>query len=130
MSVLVSSVLHGTLNELYKSVLLFITETCILLLQVAERALFLWNNEHILSLIAQNRQVVLPIIFESLEKNIQSHWNHAVHGLTMNVRKMFIEMDAELFEECQIQYAEKQEKAEDVEERRQLAWKRIAEAAT
>lgn len=98
-------------------------------MQVAERALFLWNNEHIVSLIAQNRTVVLPIIFEALEKNIQSHWNQAVNGLTVNVRKMFLEMDAELFEECQRQYAEREAKANEVEEQRQLNWKKLAEVA-
>ncbi|GLT89832.1 hypothetical protein SLE2022_077970 [Rubroshorea leprosula] len=97
--------------------------------QVAERALFLWNNEHIVSLIAQNRKVILPIIFEALEKNIKSHWNQVVHGLTVNVRKMFMEMDAELFEECQMQYAEKEARARDVEEQRQMTWKRLADVA-
>ncbi|XP_021753656.1 serine/threonine protein phosphatase 2A 57 kDa regulatory subunit B' beta isoform-like [Chenopodium quinoa] len=97
--------------------------------QVAERALFLWNNEHIVSLIAQNRTMILPIIFEALEKNIQSHWNQAVHGLTVNVRKMFLEMDVELFEECQRQYEDKVARAKEVEEQRQLTWKRLAEVA-
>ena len=101
----------------------------LLTLQVAERALFFWNNEHIVSLIAQNRNVILPIIFEALEKNIQSHWNQAVHGLTVNVRKMFLEMDVELFEDCQSQYEEKVSRAKDVEEQRLLTWKRLAEVA-
>lgn len=99
------------------------------MLQVAERALFLWNNEHIVSLIAQNRNVVLPIIFEALEKNIQSHWNQAVHGLTVNVRKMFLEMDAELFEECQREYAEREARARELEENRELTWKKLADVA-
>ncbi|TQE07880.1 hypothetical protein C1H46_006529 [Malus baccata] len=96
---------------------------------VAERALFLWNNEHIVSLIAQNRNVVLPIIFEALEMNIQNHWNQAVHGLTVNVRKMFSEMDAELFEDCQRQLAEKEASAREVVEQRELTWKKLADAA-
>ncbi|KAF2307434.1 hypothetical protein GH714_028567 [Hevea brasiliensis] len=97
--------------------------------QVAERALFLWNNEHIVSLIAQNRTVILPIIFEALEKNIQSHWNQAVHGLTVNVRKMFLEMDTELFEECERRYQEKESRAKEVEEQREMTWKRLADVA-
>ncbi|KAJ0249564.1 Serine/threonine protein phosphatase 2A 57 kDa regulatory subunit B' beta isoform [Hirschfeldia incana] len=97
--------------------------------QVAERALFLWNNEHIVGLIAQNRTVILPIIYPALEKNIQSHWNQAVHGLTTNIKKMFMEMDPELFEECQRRYEEKQAKSKEVEEQRLLSWKRLAEAA-
>nr|XP_010940226.1 LOW QUALITY PROTEIN: serine/threonine protein phosphatase 2A 57 kDa regulatory subunit B' beta isoform-like [Elaeis guineensis] len=93
--------------------------------QVAERALFLWNNDHIVSLIAQNRSIIFPIIFEALEKNMRGHWNPAVHGLTANVRKMFLEMDSELFEECQRQYIEKVEKAKTLEEQRELAWRRL-----
>uniref|UniRef100_A0A1D1ZIY9 Serine/threonine protein phosphatase 2A regulatory subunit n=1 Tax=Anthurium amnicola TaxID=1678845 RepID=A0A1D1ZIY9_9ARAE len=93
--------------------------------QVAERALFLWNNDHIVNLIAQNRNAILPIIFEALEKNIQSHWNQAVHGLTANVRKMFLDMDSELFDECQRQYIDKEAKAKDLQEQRELAWKRL-----
>merc|ERR1712216_38233 len=59
--------------------------------QVAERALFLWNNDYVVSMIAQNKETVLPIIFSALESNSRNHWNSAVHGLTCNVRKMFID---------------------------------------
>ncbi|XP_044979642.1 serine/threonine protein phosphatase 2A 57 kDa regulatory subunit B' alpha isoform-like [Hordeum vulgare subsp. vulgare] len=97
--------------------------------QVAERALFLWNNDHIVSLIAQNRGVILPIIFEALERNIQSHWNQAVNGLTANVRKMFLDMDSELFEECQQQYIEKVAKAKELEEQRESAWRQLEAVA-
>lgn len=82
-----------------------------------------------MSLIAQNRNIILPIIFEALEKNIQSHWNQAVHGLTINIRKMFLEMDVELFEECQREHAEREAKAREVEEQRELTWKKLADAA-
>ena len=44
-------------------------------LQVAKRVIFMLNNEHLTSLIArnQNRTVILPIIFEALEMNVQTH---------------------------------------------------------
>lgn len=71
----------------------------------------------------------MPIIFEALEKNIQSHWNQAVNGLTINVRKMFLDMDVELFEECQRQYEEKVAQARELEERRELKWQQLATAA-
>ncbi|EYU39647.1 hypothetical protein ABFS82_06G185900 [Erythranthe guttata] len=97
--------------------------------QVAERALFWWNNEHIVGLIAENRHVILPIIFDALEKNIRGHWNQAIIGLSSNVRKMFIEMDSELFEECQRQYEEKEARTGEMEEQRQLTWKKLEEVA-
>ncbi|CAN1307892.1 Serine/threonine protein phosphatase 2A 57 kDa regulatory subunit B' beta isoform [Linum perenne] len=97
--------------------------------QVAERALFLWNNDHIVGLIAQNRTMVLPILYKSFEKNIQTHWNQAVHGLTVNVRKMFLEMDGDLFEECQRQFEEKESRSKEVEEQREMNWRRLADVA-
>merc|ERR1719198_1540796 len=77
--------------------------------QVAERALFLWNNEYIVSLIAQCRTEVLPIVFEALFTNSRSHWNSTVHGLTCNVVKLFMEMDSKLFDQCSAEYKKEQE---------------------
>merc|ERR1719473_110457 len=77
--------------------------------QVAERALFLWNNEYIVSLIAQQRQEVLPLVFEALYPNSRNHWNSTVHGLTCNVVKLFMEMDSKLFDQCSAEYKKKQE---------------------
>lgn len=82
-----------------------------------------------MSLIAQNRQAILPIIFEALEKNIRSHWNQAIHGLTANVKKMFMEMDAELFDDCHRQFEEKEARAQEVEEQREMTWKKLVDAA-
>ncbi|KAG0585751.1 hypothetical protein KC19_2G035500 [Ceratodon purpureus] len=96
--------------------------------QVAERALFLWNNDHIVSLVAQNRHVVLPLIFAALERNTRNHWNQAVHGLTLNVRKMFLEMDQELFQECQRKYQDDEAKAQGAEEKRESTWRRLEAA--
>ncbi|KAL2505306.1 Serine/threonine protein phosphatase 2A 57 kDa regulatory subunit B' theta [Abeliophyllum distichum] len=74
--------------------------------QVAERALFLWNNDHIENLIKQNRKVILPIIFPALERNAKNHWNQAVQSLTLNVRKIFSDADPELIEECLLKFQE------------------------
>jgi len=45
------------------------------MLQVAERALYFWNNEYILSLIEENIDKILPIMFGSLYKISKEHWN-------------------------------------------------------
>ena len=42
---------------------------------MAERALFLWNNEYIVSLIAKGRDVILPVLYPALEANTTKHWN-------------------------------------------------------
>lgn len=97
--------------------------------QVAERALFMWNSDHIVGLIAQNRTVVLPIIFQALDTNIRAHWNPAVNGLTVNVRKMLMEMDLEFFEEYQREFAEKQALVKVEESQREEKWQKLQETA-
>ncbi|KAF3447211.1 hypothetical protein FNV43_RR12391 [Rhamnella rubrinervis] len=98
--------------------------------QVAERALFFWNNDNVVNLIAHNRQVILPIILPALEKNVQNHWNQAVLNLTFNVRKMFAEMDEELFLTCHAQYEEEEEELTLAAEKRKEAWKRLEHVAS
>ncbi|KAL1564265.1 serine/threonine protein phosphatase 2A 57 kDa regulatory subunit B' theta isoform-like [Salvia divinorum] len=97
--------------------------------QVAERALFLWNNDHIENLIKQNRRVILPIIFPALEKNARNHWNQAVHSLTLNVRKIFSDVDPELFEECLLKFQEDEGRDEEDKVKREATWRRLEEIA-
>ncbi|GAB2275582.1 hypothetical protein Dimus_010341 [Dionaea muscipula] len=97
--------------------------------QVAERALFLWNNDQILNLIGHNRQVILPIIFPALEKNTKGHWNQSVLNLTLNVSKMFHEMDDALFQACQMQFQENQVNLTSLAEQRKATWERLENAA-
>lgn len=98
--------------------------------QVAERALFFWNNDQIINLIAHNRHVILPTIFPALENNVQNHWNQPVLNLTLNVRKMFSEMDDLLFLACHSRYMEEQEKLTLETEKRREAWERLENAAS
>lgn len=98
--------------------------------QVAERALFLWNNDQIINLIAHNRLVILPIIFPALEKNAHNHWNPGVLNLTLNIRKMFSEMDDALYLACLDQLKEDEEKLSLLAEQRKEAWQRLEYAAS
>ncbi|CAK9138532.1 unnamed protein product [Ilex paraguariensis] len=96
---------------------------------VAERALFLWNNDHIENLIKQNRKVILPIIFPALERNARKHWNQAVQSLTLNVRKIFSDIDPELFEECLLKFQEDEAQEQEIKLKREATWKRLEEIA-
>nr|VDC68605.1 unnamed protein product [Brassica rapa] len=98
-----------------------------LCVQVAERALFLWNNNHIENLIMQSRKVILPIIFPALERNAQKHWNQAVHSLTLNVRKIFSDLDPELFKECLAKFKEDESKEGETKAKREATWRRLEE---
>ncbi|MED6168236.1 hypothetical protein PIB30_010017 [Stylosanthes scabra] len=97
--------------------------------QVAERALFLWNNDHIQSLIKQNRKVVLPIIFPALEQNTRNHWNQVVHSLTLNVRKIFYDLDPDLFKDCVLEYEKYEANQDEATARRVATWKQLEELA-
>lgn len=97
--------------------------------QVAERALYYWNNEYIVNLMGENVHTVLPIIFDPLYTNSKTHWNRCVvktapasggllmrtalvlphrqiHNLVYNALKLFMEINPPLFEECTNRYRE------------------------
>jgi len=77
--------------------------------QVAERALYFWNNEYIMNLIEENSNVILPIMFPSLYRISKEHWNQTIVALVYNVLKTFMEMNSKLFDELTATYkAERQ----------------------
>jgi serine/threonine-protein phosphatase 2A regulatory subunit B' len=46
--------------------------------QVAERALYFWNNEYFCNLVQENVNIILPIMFAPLYENSKGHWNRYV----------------------------------------------------
>jgi serine/threonine-protein phosphatase 2A regulatory subunit B' len=72
--------------------------------QVAERALYYWNNEYIVNLMGEHIQVILPIVFPALFQNSKSHWNRTIHGMVYNALKLFMEINPEMFQEAQANY--------------------------
>jgi len=93
--------------------------------QIAERALFVWHNEYISSLIADYRKEILPIIFPALHVNSQSHWNPTVSTLTLNVLKIFMDLDSELVEQCSKAYEAKMKARTMSKQRREAFWKEL-----
>lgn len=77
--------------------------------QVAERALYYWNNEYIMTLISENCHVILPIVFPSLYGNSKTHWNKTIHGLIYNALKLFMEMNQKLFDDCNMKFKQEQQ---------------------
>lgn len=98
-------------------------------IKVAERAHLLWDNEHILSLVSQNRQAIIPLIFSALERNSQNHWNQAVLNLTRNLKKSLSEMDEELVILSQRAAEEESSTLSSTSEKRKAAWERLEVAA-
>jgi serine/threonine-protein phosphatase 2A regulatory subunit B' len=71
--------------------------------QVAERALYYWNNEYVISLVEENSNTVMPIIFLPLYEAAKTHWNSTIVMLVCNVLKTLMEINQELFDELSVQ---------------------------
>eukprot|EP00040_Diaphanoeca_grandis_P038698 m.257085 g.257085 ORF g.257085 m.257085 type:complete len:571 (+) comp34985_c0_seq1:317-2029(+) len=93
--------------------------------QVAERALYFWNNEYLMSLVGDNAGKIIPIVFPTLYKNSRGHWNRSIHGLIYNALKLLSEMNATLFDECSSVYKETVAKEKRILTDRANKWDKI-----
>ncbi|KAK0182604.1 hypothetical protein PV327_000724 [Microctonus hyperodae] len=97
--------------------------------QVAERTLYYWNNEYIMSLISDNYSFILPIMYPALYKNSRNHWNKTIHGLIYNALKRLMEMNQKVFDECTQQYFQDRQKEKRALKDRDEAWNRVESLA-
>uniref|UniRef100_A0A8C9IRM9 Protein phosphatase 2 regulatory subunit B'alpha n=1 Tax=Piliocolobus tephrosceles TaxID=591936 RepID=A0A8C9IRM9_9PRIM len=95
--------------------------------QVAERALYFWNNEYILSLIEENIDKILPIMFASLYKISKEHWNPTIVALVYNVLKTLMEMNGKLFDDLTSSYKAERQREKKKELEREELWKKLEE---
>uniref|UniRef100_UPI00398E770D serine/threonine-protein phosphatase 2A 56 kDa regulatory subunit alpha isoform n=1 Tax=Pristiophorus japonicus TaxID=55135 RepID=UPI00398E770D len=95
--------------------------------QVAERALYFWNNEYILSLIEDNSEKILPIMFGSLYRISKEHWNPTIVALVYNVLKTLMEMNGALFDELTASYKAERQREKKKEQDREELWKNLEE---
>ncbi|CEJ03104.1 Putative Protein phosphatase 2A regulatory B subunit [Rhizopus microsporus] len=98
--------------------------------QIAERALFLWNNDYVLSLIHENVKDILPIMFDPLYTYSQEHWNRNIHSMVYTALKSFMDMDPELFDQCTYNYKQKnngdnKNNTNNAEERQKRVWEKL-----
>ncbi|XP_019240886.1 PREDICTED: serine/threonine protein phosphatase 2A 57 kDa regulatory subunit B' beta isoform-like [Nicotiana attenuata] len=56
--------------------------------QVAEHALYVWNNGQFWKMASQAMEEVFPVLVERMEKNLEGHWSKNVRQLTGNVKGM------------------------------------------
>jgi len=97
--------------------------------QVAERALYYWNNEYIMSQINENATVILPIMFPALYKNSRNHWNKTITGLIYNALKLFMEDNQKLFDTCTQNYNKQRENEKKALTDKQRKWELLEEQA-
>jgi serine/threonine-protein phosphatase 2A regulatory subunit B' len=118
--------------------------TLLITFQVAERALYFWNNEYFCNLVSDNVEIILPIMFPPLYENSKDHWNRyvvhplwsmskstanishrTIHSMVYNAMKMFMEINPQLFDECSHEYNERVNSAEEREQARLSRWDKL-----
>ncbi|KAK6453179.1 hypothetical protein FP744_10009431 [Trichoderma asperellum] len=98
--------------------------------QVAERALYFWNNEYFCNLVSDNVEIILPIMFAPLYENSKGHWNRrTIHGMVYNAMKLFMEINPQLFDDCSHEYTEQQNSAAAREALRERKWAALSQQA-
>ncbi|KAL2000142.1 hypothetical protein VTN02DRAFT_3491 [Thermoascus thermophilus] len=97
--------------------------------QVAERALYFWNNEYFCNLVSDNVETILPIMFAPLYENSKGHWNRTIHSMVYNAMKLFMEINPQLFDDCTHEYNEQQNSAEQREKARRSRWEEVEQRA-
>lgn len=98
--------------------------------QVAERALYYWNNEYVMSLVSENSGEIIPLMFPSLYRNSKSHWNKTIHGLIYNALKLFMEMNQKLCDDCTQQYKQERQKERERQHKRDELWLAVEDLAS
>ncbi|KAA8546131.1 hypothetical protein F0562_020975 [Nyssa sinensis] len=97
--------------------------------QVAERALYVWNNELFVKTALSAVEEVFPRIVEGLEKNLKWHWSESVRQLTENTKEMLEEMEPYLYSKCLLQLKLRESAARQEEIKRKEKWEQIEMAA-
>lgn len=90
--------------------------------QVAEQALLCWRSEYFVSLMAQNRQMVVPLVYPALYQNSKTHWHPLVKSLSANVLKLFLEIDPYLVQQTAAEYKQFRKVEKERSARRREAW--------
>jgi len=97
--------------------------------QVAERALYFFNNEYLVSLIGEAPGQTIPLVFPALYKTSKSHWNRAINTLVFNALRILSEIDATVFDACSAKYEEQITARDDVLKDRENKWNKLEELA-
>uniref|UniRef100_A0AC35UBV9 Serine/threonine protein phosphatase 2A regulatory subunit n=1 Tax=Rhabditophanes sp. KR3021 TaxID=114890 RepID=A0AC35UBV9_9BILA len=93
--------------------------------QVAERALYIFNNDYVMGLINAHGKDLIPIMFPALYKNSKSHWNKTINGLIYNAMKQFMEVNQRLFNECAENYEKNVEQEKQLQRQKDALWQEL-----
>lgn len=93
--------------------------------QVAERALYFWHNEYLMSLVNENASKLIPLIFPALYRNGKMHWNRSIHTLVFHALKILSDMNQQIFDECSSRYRAEVQKENKAKMEREQTWAKL-----
>ncbi|XP_040383649.1 serine/threonine protein phosphatase 2A 57 kDa regulatory subunit B' alpha isoform-like [Oryza brachyantha] len=102
--------------------------------QVAERALYVWNNERFVAMAsaagaeAMERRI-LPAFVASMESNLEVHWSRCVQQVTASVRALLDRVAPGAYDRCAAALAARRSEAETEAAVRRARWRRLELAA-
>lgn len=100
--------------------------------QVAERALYVWNNERFLELATASPGVmekILPAFVASVESNLELHWSKCVQQVTASVKTLLEQVAPDLYARCAADLAARRAEAEVAAAVRDARWRKLEMAA-
>ncbi|KAJ4774917.1 Serine/threonine protein phosphatase 2A 57 kDa regulatory subunit B' beta isoform [Rhynchospora pubera] len=93
--------------------------------QVAERALYIWNNEKFIKLTSNVINEILPLVVAGMESNLNLHWSKSVQQVTTIVKTMLEGMYPDLYSKCIQQLRLQEVQLQKEETKRRLRWKQL-----
>ncbi|XP_002127811.2 serine/threonine-protein phosphatase 2A 56 kDa regulatory subunit beta isoform [Ciona intestinalis] len=97
--------------------------------QVAERALYFWDNEYIVSLIEVSAAQILPLVLSSLIGVSNHHWNKTITSLAANILKNFMSGNQKFFTKMVMTMKSKKQSEKERAERSKELWRSLEEQA-
>ncbi|CAN6205176.1 unnamed protein product [Urochloa humidicola] len=100
--------------------------------QVAERALYVWNNERFLELATSSPGVmekILPAFVASVEGNLEGHWSKCVQQVAASVKALLEQVAPDLYARCAADLAARRAEAEAAAAVRDARWRKLEDAA-
>lgn len=104
------------------------------ILQVAERALYVWNNERFVAMAcaagpAAMEERILPAFVASMEANLERHWSRCVQQVTASVRALLDRVAPGAYARCAAGLAARLAEADADAAARRARWRRLELAA-
>ena len=99
---------------------------------MAERALYVWNNERFLELATSSPGVmekILPAFVASVEDNLERHWSKCVQQVTASIKALLEQVAPDLYARCAADLAARRSEAEVAAAVRDARWRKLEMAA-